>query len=319
MDPRWSTVAVLLAAVLVTSPARAIEHEIEKVFPVQPGCTVNLDTYRGQIVIEESDAPQVAVSVHLDFDVDTDQEAQELRSKLQLDLSARENTVTITARNSALSGPHLDIGGDKQILLAFHVVVPRRCNVTVRAREGSATIGNLTGQITAQLDKGTIFCRTIDGTVRADTGVGDIVVSRCSGALTAHVRQGSIRVGTIGGPAELTNATGDIEVMTAAAAITARAELGNIGVTFPRDVSGDAKLTTAAGNIVAKIEPGANCLIDASAVFGTVTSRLPINTEVGVVSRRRLVGQLNRGGPVLTLHSGGGSVQIEPGNAPFEH
>src|SRR3954469_11578982 len=93
----------IIAALLFSAAAHAVERDERHVFPVQPGCTLKLDSYRGNVTVTESDDPVVEVAVHFEIGADTEAEGDRMRSALQLELKASGNVVTIFARNPSES------------------------------------------------------------------------------------------------------------------------------------------------------------------------------------------------------------------------
>lgn len=302
----------LLAAVLAAGVAGAPAREIERVFPVRPGCLLKIDTYRGSVAIEEGDDNAIRLTVVVDAGSETDERSRRLADGVEFDFTAQDNTVSLRARNPRESGLRFDWGEEEKVDLRYRIVVPRECSVDLQAGEADVTVGNLSGRMTVRTERGSIFLRRITGTIDARTEVGEIVVSRCSGAVVARVRSGLIRLGTIGGPLEARNSSGSIEVLTAHAGIVAAAEAGNIDVGIGPRVSADSRLSVSGGNILARIHPEAACRIEASSTWGRVTSSLPLAIAAGASGERRLAGHLNRAGPLISLHASGGSVRLSP-------
>lgn len=309
MKPRSFYFFLGLVALAVL-PVRAADRDVVKTFPVQPGGMVKVDSYRGTINVVESDVAEVRVAIHLEVGADTEEQADRFFEALQLEIKAEGDTVSVRARNPRESGVRFVWDDRNKIELTFQMTVPRRCNANLATRKGDITVGSLTGRVAARAETGNIFFRRIDGPVEARTDFGNVIVSHCTGTAVVNVLQGTIRIGPIGGRAELANSTGDIEVQAARAGIMALAEMGDVVVGFPRDFTGEADIRTAGGNIFAKIDPAANCVVKASAVWGKVECALPLAVESGASGKSKLTGRLNQGGPVLKLHASGGSVKI---------
>jgi len=298
--------------------ARAFEREVTRTFPVEPGCTVKVDLYRGNMSIEEDDVSEVRVGIRLEVGVETEAEANRALGTLQLDLKSEGNAVSVVARNPAETRVRFVWNDKYQVDFSCKITVPRQCNVDLRTREGTITVGSLTGHVAARTETGNIFIRRIDGSVDASTQFGSLIVSRCTGATTLQTLKGTIRAGTLGGRASLKNMTGSIEVLAARAGVTAYAEAGDVVIGFPRDFTGDSDIRALGGNIDASIDPAANAVIKASSVWSRVQSKLTLAIESGGDGKRSLIGRLNDGGPVLTLHANGGHVKILPGETYFE-
>lgn len=296
---------------------RAAERSVERVFAVEPGGLLAIDTHRGAIIITESDQPQITVAVRLEIGADDEAEADRMAAGLRLDFRQEGNTVSVFARNPPESVRwHWE--DKKQIDLTYRVSVPRRTDVELKNILGSITVGNLEGRMAAQLDTGTIFFRAITGSVEARVSSGEIIVSRCSGALTAQIQEGLLRIGTVGGPMKLRNGSGDIEIGSAGGPVEARTAAGNIFVSFPREIGGPADILSSGGNVIATLAPEAVCRIEASTTWGKITNQLPLAIEAGGNNSRKLFGRLNGGTTPLVLRAHGGYLKLEQGWPQFD-
>jgi DUF4097 and DUF4098 domain-containing protein YvlB len=304
---------IFISLTLLLLPhGRGAEREFARTFPVEPGCTVKVDTYRGSITIVESDQPEVRVLLQMQLATDNEDEAAKLYAALQLEATAESHTISLRARNPWETRVRFAWNDKRQIDLAWRITVPRQSNVEVVTLNGSIAVGNLTGRVVARTERGTLSIKRIDGSVDARAEVGNIVISRCTGPVKARVLRGTMRIGTIGGAADLKNSTGDIDVLAALAGITASAEAGDVLVGFPNETTGDARLNTSGGSIHVRIDPATNCAINASSVWGRVESLLPLKIESGANGRSKLAGRLGTGGPTFTFHANGGHVKIVP-------
>ena len=69
-------------------------------------------------------------------------------------------------------------------------------------------------------------------------------------------------------------------------------------------------LETGDGGIDLRVPDGFQADLDASSGDGRITLDIPL-TVAGRVSRSKVHGQLNGGGPALLVHTGDGSIRIE--------
>ncbi len=299
--------------------AFAAERNIVRTFPIGPGCTVTVDSYRGAINVAESDANEVRVAIHLEIGSETEAEAERMLQTLDLNVSGDATSVSVVARRPAETRARFVWNETKQIEPTYRVTVPRACNLTLKTISGSIIVGNIKGQLSATSETGDVFFRHVGGTVSAATQTGDVVVSHCEGLLTARVRNGAIRIGTVTGRCDVKNASGSVEIMAAKTDLKAYAEAGDATIGVPRDFTGQADVTTSGGNIIMKIDPAANCRVDAStSLLGRVETRLPLAIESGERGRRKLVGRLNRADARLVLRASGGNIDLLLGESPFE-
>jgi hypothetical protein len=291
----------------------AANREYQRLFPVAPGCELKIDAYRGQILIAESDRHEVDVQVSLDAVAEEGAAAMRLLDQVRVEMGREDNRVTIMIRNPSESGLRFDWDEEAPVDVQLRLSVPRHCHVDLRAIQGRAEIGNLSGRITVRIENGGVFLRRIEGAVTVHLDQGDFVLSRCTGPVTARVLRGLIRVGTIGGRAELANATGDIEVMAVRHSLVAEAEVGVVRVGFAPGLAADSRVRVAAGELFARFHAKTACRLDAAATWGRVNSDLPLAIESGASGARSLTGRLNGGGPLVQLRASGGSVTIERG------
>ncbi len=188
--PNWAVVIsrrfvlpILIGLTLVPA-GQSAERVVRQNFAVEPGCELTLATYRGAIVVEEGDAPEVRIVVTVRSDLKDEAAANRAIDALQLDMKAENNRVSINAQNPRFTGVRFVWNEKEELALAYHITVPRKCSVNAATANGGILIGSLSGQMVARADLGTVTLRRIDGTIRATSGSGDLVVSRCSGDLT---------------------------------------------------------------------------------------------------------------------------------------
>jgi DUF4097 and DUF4098 domain-containing protein YvlB len=305
---RW--LVLFLGSVLAV---RAIDREAVRTFPVAGDAQLKVEIASGSITVEEHDAPEIKVTTYVDFKTDAEDQAARLEATLNLSVTADGSTVTIRAQNPGGRRVQLNLKEETPVEVECRITVPRRCSVDLATREGPITVGSLSGRMVVRTIRGNIFLRRIDGTIDARAQTGDVTISRCSGAVVASTVQGSIHAGTLGGRAEFKSANGEIEILAARGGLEVSAESGDVIVGFPRQRSGEARVRTGYGNILATIDPAANCVVQASSFWGKVQSTLPLTVETGGDGKSQLTGRLNQGGPRLTLSASGGNVKVKPG------
>ncbi|MBI5690783.1 MAG: hypothetical protein HZC55_11885 [Verrucomicrobia bacterium] len=310
----FSHVAIAVTAVILAAGSLpAASREFRRTFPVGTAAIVKLETYRGDISIDENENREVGLEVEVEAEAENAAAAQELIAGVSVETSAQGQQVAVSIRNPRETGLRPTWREQERTELRIRLLVPVRCDVQVGANEGIVRIGNLAGQIGVKLGRGDVSLRRIDGSVTVELEQGDLVLSRCSGAVTARLRRGQIYLGTVGGAAELTNDTGGIEVMAVRGSLRAAAQVGDIRVGFAPGLTADSKLTAAAGNIVAAFHGRTACRVEAAASWGRVSSDVSMEIEGGNVGGRSLSGRINGGGPAVVLRASGGSVTLKSG------
>jgi len=153
----------------------------------------------------------------------------------------------------------------------FEITVPERFELELRTAGGSISIDDLQGDIDANTSGGSISVGNIQGDVELHTSGGSIKTDNIYGEIDAHTSGGSIQV------------------------------------SFAQQPTKDASLTTSGGSIVASLPDDIAISIDASTSGGRVKSEFDVT---GRVKKQSIRGDINGGGPELTLQTSGGSIRI---------
>jgi len=131
----------------------------------------------------------------------------------------------------------------------------------------------------------------------------------------AHVKAGSgdIEIEEMGaGDVDIRTGSGNITVSGINGGFHAEAGSGDIhGKGFPRNMW---SVRTGSGNVTLNVPTDAAFDVDISSNSGTVTLGPPVQTTVqGRIqeSRKSVVGKVRGGGPVVSVHTGSGDVQVD--------
>lgn len=162
--------------------------------------------------------------------------------------------------------------GNYHVKAKFYITVPENYNLDLNTAGGSIKVEDLEGEVDAQTSGGSI-------------SLGDIV-----GDVDVHTSGGSIKVDSV---------YGEIDANTSG---------GSIRVEFKKQINKDATLSTSGGSVTAILPEDIAIDIDASTSGGKVRSEFDVD---GSVKKRSIRGEINGGGPELTLRTSGGSVKIK--------
>jgi DUF4097 and DUF4098 domain-containing protein YvlB len=311
MNFRLTLPLFITLALLAIRPVVAVERTVKRSFPVEPGARLVGDSYRGGIIVEETDQAEVRVEVRIELATEDEAQANQSIEALKLEMEQVGNEVRVRARNPRESRALFSWEEKQRIELTFRVFVPRSSTVDLATLDGGVTVGTVTGRVVAKTRAGTIFCRKIDGSIKATVDTGDIVISRCSGAVELRVQRGNIRTGTIFGRAEVSSESGDIEVLSAQGGVQATTAAGDATVGFQKGFSGDATIKASGGNILVRVDPLAALTVEATTSWGRVQTTLPFAVESGGAGQSAFTGKLNGGGPTVRLRAAGGHVRLE--------
>jgi hypothetical protein len=140
------------------------------------------------------------------------------------------------------------------------------------------------------------------------TSGGSISLSSLEGKVDAYTSGGSIKLGRIIGDVDVKTSGGSIRVEEVAGEINAHTSGGSIKVSISKQPLKDSRLTTSGGSVSAYLLPSIEVDLVASTSGGRVNSAFDVN---GKVSKTSIKGEINGGGPRLTLKTSGGSVNVK--------
>src|SRR6185503_13057429 len=182
------------------------------------------------------------------------------------------NDVTLEVRQ-----PHfrVDWGIHINRSIVIDVWVPRGVDLDVNTGDGDVLIEDAKGDL------------------RLKTGDGRITGERLEGTLNAHTGDGTMRV---------EGKFQDLDLNTGDGGITAEVLSGSV-------VRDACAVTAGDGHLTLVIPPDRRADLSAHTGDGNITVDLPLTLQ-GRVSHHDVRGSLNGGGPLLTLRTGDGSIQL---------
>jgi DUF4097 and DUF4098 domain-containing protein YvlB len=224
-----------------------------------------------------------------------------------------------------------DAGGDIRVKVA-------KGNVNVDTSSGLIKIGAAMGEsLKAENHGGNVEIGEAGGAVEVGTSSGSIQINRAAGSVeardaggnisidtvqkTADVRtsSGSIRIGTAQGRVNARDAGGSIEIAEAGGAVDAETSSGTINVSFLTAPRENCRLLVSGGGINASVPADASLNVDAESMGGSVESELPLTIQ-GKTRNSALNGQLNGGGPKLSMRSSSGNIRLKRSSgSPIEN
>jgi hypothetical protein len=171
----------------------------------------------------------------------------------------------------------------------------------------------------------------LKGNVDLESGSGDLKLARLTGDLHFQTGSGNVRGRELSGPARVKAGSGDIEIEEMAAGdVDIRTGSGNITVNginggFHAEAgSGDIhgkglpknmwNVRTGSGNVTLNVPSDAAFDVDISSSSGSVTLGHPVETTLqGRIeeSKKSVVGKVRGGGPIVSVHTGSGDVQVD--------
>lgn len=312
LPPRFSLVLLFaFASIIATSSLlEAAEYkpatrgQPEKKFVVKPGGLLIFDADLGHGEVETGDFESVRVHFESYFKVDTAEEVEALYDKLSIEMSQTDNTVKVTLRfadeNEATR---------EKVRINFKVAIPRKFNLDLRTG-GSATVNDVDGTVKASTVGGSLKVKNVTGSLTASSKGGSLTVGNVGGDLEVRCEGGSATIGKVGGRITATTTGGGLSIKEAADAIDATSNAGWVTAYLVKVPGSDCKITANDGGIDLRLAESIAVTIDAACTNGSIMSDFKVAAKKGDTNSNLLKGDINGGGPVVTLRASKGSIHL---------
>lgn len=315
---------LLMLALLVPFSSFAQEERSEKFFTVKPNGWLDLRADFGAVQVRSTPSEEVRIEVTKWIEGRSRRSAKELFEDYEISYSQTARGVSVIAKMRGMSSWHR---GNDGLQVEFRISVPQRYNLDLNTAGGSVEVDDLIGEAHVKTSGGSLTLGRIEGPVEAKTSGGSIDLRQCKGDLLARTSGGGITVGAVdgkvdietsGGSIEVEGASGDLRAHTSGGGITLNNLRGNVDASTSggsieaellAPITAPCELSTSGGGISIYVTKDFKADIDARSSGGDVHCNLPVTTQ-GTSREGKLVGKINGGGPLLTLHTSGGGIEL---------
>jgi DUF4097 and DUF4098 domain-containing protein YvlB len=327
---RTAGAAAGLALALTAAPAVAAEYEgkFERTLKVSGTVDLSVSSGSGSIHVQPGASGSVRVVGTIRANRWRNWRASDVESRIKR-IEAEPPVVQEGARISVGKTGNDDLYDN--ISISYEIHVPETTMLAASTGSGSVQVGALRGPVTASSGSGSVQIGAIGGTVKATSGSGQITVdgakerveastgsgsvrlSNIAGAATANSGSGSLEVEqTAAGPVRLTSGSGGIRAWGIRGELVARASSGSIHV--QGTPTGPWDLHTSSGSIDMVLPAEVAFTLDAHTGSGSISVDHPVTVQ-GRIDRRTLRGNVHGGGPVVSVSTSSGSIDIDSGAA----
>ncbi len=303
----------------------AQEERSEKSFTVKPAGWLDLRADFGAAIVRSWQKDEVKVEVVKWVEGRARRSAKELFEDYEIRYSQTERGVSIIAEMRGGSSRWWRNNDGLQV--EFRLTVPQKYNLDLNTSGGSIEVDDLIGEARLKTSGGSLSLGRIEGPVNAKTSGGSIELRGCKGNLLAHTSGGGIEVGevdgevdveTSGGSITVDGASGNLRAHTSGGGVSLRNLRGNVDASTSggsmeaellSPLTAPCELSTSGGGILVYLAKDIKVEVDARASGGEVHCDMPITVQ-GSFGEGKLQGKLNGGGPLLTLRTSGGGIEL---------
>ncbi|MCP3984765.1 MAG: DUF4097 family beta strand repeat protein, partial [bacterium] len=275
-------------ALVLTLPAALAAEDLEATIPMEPGGHLRIELPSGRIEIDSHDEPTVDLNGHAS-------------GRFRFEVEESDNEVLVRGRNEGFLSWF-------QGRVDIHVRVPSAFSLDLETGGGRIDIEDILGDVRARTSGGSIELEQITGDVEVVTSGGRIQAQEIDGNLKAETSGGRIHVSEVNGDVDVHTSGGRIRIREAAGEVRAMTSGGPIEVRFDGQPSG--KLETSGGSIEVEVPENLGFDLDAETSGGRVELDDDLHLK-GETERSKISGEVNGGGPSLSLETSGGNIQIQ--------
>jgi DUF4097 and DUF4098 domain-containing protein YvlB len=295
-----------LAFILATSLAgfASVVGTFDRSFQVNGNVDLEVLTRSGDVIVRNGPAGTVSIHAKIEsgtswFGGDHKEDVQQLQSNPPI----RQNGNSI----------RIDYVNINNISIDYEITVPENTAIHSHTGSGDQTIEGLKGSVDLESGSGDLKLARLTGEMHFQTGSGNIRGHELSGPARIKAGSGDIVVDEVGaGDVEIRTGSGNITVNGINGGFHAEAGSGDIhGKGLPKNMW---SVRTGSGNVTLNVPSDAAFDVDISSNSGSVTLGHPVSTTVqGRIeeSRKSVVGKVRGGGPMVTVHTGSGDVQVD--------
>ena len=272
-------VTIIWSCLLTGATAEDISHGvnnvIEKTYNVNPGGRLTINVDAGSIDIQTHAQDSVEIVITKKSKKPSNKRLQKVLDDFKVTFDATPSGVSITGafqRGKTYWRWH-PLFNLRHIDIRFLVTVPQRYNVDLNTQSGNISISTdgLTGAVQAETGEGHMRFNGIKGPVSGKSGAGNITLANCQGT---------------------------VDVKTS---------VGNIHAEVPTQPQHQWTLQTSTGNITAALNSNIAVEIDARTRVGYLSTDFRVQRNV---TRSKVLGTINGGGPLLKLRASVGNIDL---------
>jgi len=310
--PRFTRLTILFFAILVFlatgSASVSIDDSIQKTFSVDSGGTLEIDTERGSIEVRGISGNTVEIEVIRKVKTSDTTKAEKVLDNFKIEFKQSGKDVFVIGERAKKESIWDKIWN--RLNIKFIVSVPEIYNVKLKTSGGSISVEDIEGEVNIKTSGGSLTLNDIRGPVWGKTSGGNIKIGEVDGQVDVNTSGGSIKIERARGRVDAHTSGGSITVKEVIGTINADTSGGSIKAHILQQPESDCRLTTSGGSVTVYLAGDIAVNVDAGTSGGSVHTEFPVTIK-GKINKRKLKAKINGGGPLLYLHTSGGSVYIK--------
>ncbi len=310
-----------IALLVVASPAAAQRFTFDRSFDVGADAALDITTERGKIDITTGSDDRIVIKGTVTVRVGANVPANALTLAKQL--ADKPTTMEQSGKRVSVRPPHEE-EIRRAVTVSYEIRVPAQATVSTASDSGAIAVHGVGGVLSVKTQSAAISLSGLGGEANITTGSGAVSLTGAAGPVTvrtqssgitlrelrgnldAHTQSGSVNA-TFTAPGDVAVETGSSEISLSGVngSLTTKTESGRTTVTgkatkpwTSSSTSGAIRLAVGSGSLT----------LDATTSSGSVV--VEGLRVAGTIEKRKVAGDVGRGGPIVRATSRSGSIRI---------
>jgi hypothetical protein len=286
------------------------EEKFERTVSLAKDGKVILKNITGSIDVKSWNKGEVKIDAVKISSASTLDQAKENASLVQIEVEKEGNTLQIETK-------YPDAGKifrrrSLNVSVKYSLVIPAKASIKIDSVTGSVDMEKIGGAVKVNIVTGGIVvktaakgvdCKTVTGKIDLQNITGDAFMETVTGRITASKIKGSIKANVVTGKIQLTE-------VSEASVVDANTVTGAVVYEGKINREGRYTLKTHTGRIEMILPAYSGFDLEANTFSGKINSDFDI-TVSGKISKKRISGVVNKGGPLVKLSTFSGDVYLK--------
>ncbi len=340
----------------------SFNDELQQAFPT--GASLRVVSNRGGVTVNSWDQKDIKVVVHKRLVADNEQQSKQVDSQTRPTISTAGTLVTVNANTTGAGDQHA-VSTDLEISVPRNVAVDvatqhgdvsvqgRDAEVKVSNSHGDVNLGEITGNSSVVMRKGSLTAAHLKGDLSVDGRLDDTNISDVSGAVVMtgdyfgdmslagikksvrfkssrtdlefarlegdlHMESGDLQAKSVVGPLRLVTKSKDIHLDDVSGDVKVENSNGGVEVHAGKPPLGSMQIDNSKGDIQVVVPTGASFSLNARTRDGDISTdfdQIKVSDQNG---QSTASGSVGNGASRLEINNRYGSIEIRKGEGTTE-
>ena len=286
------------------------EEKFEKTVSLAKDGKVTLENITGSIDVKTWNKGEVKIDATKISKASTLDKAKENAGLVKIEVEKEGNTLRI--KTEYPDEGRLKRRRSLNVSVKYSLVIPEKASVRIDSVTGDVDLEKIGGAVKVNIVTGDVVVKKADKGVDCETVTGKIEVQNITGDAFMETVTGRITASQIKGSIEATVVTGRIVLKEVSEARVVDGNTVTGAIIYDGEINKDGRYTlkTHTGRIEMTLPADSGFDLEANTFSGSIESDFEIKIS-GKISKKRISGAVNKGGPLVKLSTFSGSIYLK--------